>query len=100
MNGKTRIHGVLYCDSCQSAERMCQLCGNCSCDAYYCEHQQDPLVDGERLGPIAEAANLRCRREGVREMTVKEFIEACRARGWHFTANSVQRRYRELTHGV
>lgn len=30
-------------------------------------------------------------------MTVEDFIAACERRGWHFTANWVRRRLRELS---
>jgi hypothetical protein len=30
-------------------------------------------------------------------MTVEEFIIACEKRGWHFTANWVRKRLRELS---
>lgn len=40
-NGKTLgKDGKVYCDDCQSSERTCQICGNCYCDGYKCEHQK------------------------------------------------------------
>jgi hypothetical protein len=33
-------------------------------------------------------------------MTVEEFVQACEARGWHFTANWVRRRLREMLEGT
>ncbi len=45
-------------------------------------------------------ADLRLCERLERDAALKEFIEACRARGWHFTANWVAKRLKQLQDAV